>query len=322
MKLPIKDNCTYFYNSDIELMMASVAILTNDTENIPLFDEVEVKELKGKYYFLTDTVNLFAPRVFLGIFEFLANIDPDITIGEYKEKLLVFNNNEFFKTFLFLHEPVTATNCEEFYQNYKQHFKSFWGCSAFYNETKRLIIDFCCFAEELRREFNLATAHTQKDREAAAKLFEKNLACTDPLEYSQKLMGKIFRNRGPYKHFYFTHSLFAPNRKAIRYFDNNQVFFYPLYSSPIKEDDIINNLKTLADPTRFKILLLLKERKTMRGIDIAAGLGLTSPTISHHISELRNAGLLHEEQVKNTKYYSLNTGRLSEIINILDNILK
>lgn len=52
--------------------------------------------------------------------------------------------------------------------------------------------------------------------------------------------------------------------------------------------------KALGDPTRFAIATLIA-REPATSADLAARLGLSRPTISHHIVLLREAGLLREE---------------------------
>lgn len=58
---------------------------------------------------------------------------------------------------------------------------------------------------------------------------------------------------------------------------------------------LAGQFKVLGDPTRLRILgLLLREPQT--GETLAATLGLTEPTISHHIGKLREAGLVETLQ--------------------------
>ena len=71
--------------------------------------------------------------------------------------------------------------------------------------------------------------------------------------------------------------------------------------------------KALNDPTRRKILELLK-KKNMTAGDIADKFNMTKPSISHHLDLLRQAELV--ESVKEGQYitYSLNTTVVDEII--------
>lgn len=62
--------------------------------------------------------------------------------------------------------------------------------------------------------------------------------------------------------------------------------------------------KALADPTRLRILRLLADGE-MNGQVLAAKLGVTPPTITHHAAKLREAGLITERREKNAIFFSL-----------------
>ena len=58
---------------------------------------------------------------------------------------------------------------------------------------------------------------------------------------------------------------------------------------------LAKQFKVLGDPARLRLLgLLLREPQT--GEELAATLGLTEPTISHHLTKLREAGLTETRQ--------------------------
>ena len=62
--------------------------------------------------------------------------------------------------------------------------------------------------------------------------------------------------------------------------------------------------KALADPTRIRILALLA-RGPLHGQALAGKLGITPPTVTHHMAKLREAGLVKERREKNTVYFYL-----------------
>ncbi|TYR81445.1 metalloregulator ArsR/SmtB family transcription factor [Priestia megaterium] len=72
---------------------------------------------------------------------------------------------------------------------------------------------------------------------------------------------------------------------------------------------LVNFYKTLGDPTRIRILALLR-LGPMHGQAIAGKLGLKPPTITHHMAKLRDIGLIRERREKNTIYFSLNAKNL------------
>lgn len=69
---------------------------------------------------------------------------------------------------------------------------------------------------------------------------------------------------------------------------------------------IVEFHKALGDLTRIRIIALLKQGP-LNGQAIAETLGLKPPTITHHMTKLREVGLIKERRDKNTIYFSLNT---------------
>ncbi|QQE77188.1 metalloregulator ArsR/SmtB family transcription factor [Alicyclobacillus sp. SO9] len=70
-------------------------------------------------------------------------------------------------------------------------------------------------------------------------------------------------------------------------------------------DKLVTYHKALSDPTRIRILFLLRNGP-LHGQALAGKLGLSAPTITHHMMKLRNAGIVREKRDKNTIYFALN----------------
>ena len=68
----------------------------------------------------------------------------------------------------------------------------------------------------------------------------------------------------------------------------------------------------LSDPTRRAILDLLRDGAKTAG-DIAARFDMTGATVSHHLSALREAGLVSDDRQGKYIYYELNLSVLDEI---------
>ncbi|WP_338556803.1 autorepressor SdpR family transcription factor [Paenibacillus sp. KS-LC4] len=71
--------------------------------------------------------------------------------------------------------------------------------------------------------------------------------------------------------------------------------------------------KALSDPTRRTILDLLKERDLTAG-EIAEHFQMTKPSISHHLSLLKQAELVSDERKGQHIYYSLNTTVFQDLL--------
>lgn len=71
--------------------------------------------------------------------------------------------------------------------------------------------------------------------------------------------------------------------------------------------------KALSDPTRRKILELLSDRDLNAG-EIAEYFCISKPSISHHLSILKSAGLVTDERQGQNIIYSLNTTVFQDLV--------
>ncbi len=85
------------------------------------------------------------------------------------------------------------------------------------------------------------------------------------------------------------------------------------------QDDVF---KALADPTRRKIIGLLRERDSMTAGEIAEQFPISKPAVSDHLKVLRNAGLIYAEKQGQFINYQLNATVLQELAALLLDLLK
>lgn len=71
-------------------------------------------------------------------------------------------------------------------------------------------------------------------------------------------------------------------------------------------------LKALGDPTRLKIIALLNTRDCCV-CELVPIFGITQPSISKHMSRLKNVGLVTEARRGQWVFYSLNRKQLEDI---------
>lgn len=72
-------------------------------------------------------------------------------------------------------------------------------------------------------------------------------------------------------------------------------------------------MKALSDPTRREILKLLREKTSNAG-EIAERFDMTSATISHHLSILKEAKLVIQDKRGKFIYYEINTSILDDVL--------
>lgn len=71
--------------------------------------------------------------------------------------------------------------------------------------------------------------------------------------------------------------------------------------------------KAIADPTRRRILALLRQHERSAG-EIAAHFDISKPSISHHLNQLKEANLIYGERRGTTIVYYLNLSVFEELV--------
>jgi ArsR family transcriptional regulator, arsenate/arsenite/antimonite-responsive transcriptional repressor len=86
----------------------------------------------------------------------------------------------------------------------------------------------------------------------------------------------------------------------------------------VREDELVEVFKALADPTRFTILGLLQKKSSSRcgpvavgekglcACDVETAVGLSQAAVSHHMAILRRAGLVTAQKRGRWTFYRRN----------------
>lgn len=79
---------------------------------------------------------------------------------------------------------------------------------------------------------------------------------------------------------------------------------------------IAQSLRAMADPTRVQLLGMIVDRPDGRALvgELANALGLTQPTVSHHMRILADAGLLARDQSGRQVWYSIAPDRIADVL--------
>lgn len=84
--------------------------------------------------------------------------------------------------------------------------------------------------------------------------------------------------------------------------------------------EIAVRLKALADPVRVQLMsLLLADRETgVCTCDLAPAVGLSEATVSHHLKQLRDAGLIEGTKKGTNTWYRPRTDNLNALCRVID----
>jgi ArsR family transcriptional regulator len=83
-------------------------------------------------------------------------------------------------------------------------------------------------------------------------------------------------------------------------------------------EDLARLLKAVADPARLQLLALIKASDAGEACvcDLTEPLGLSQPTVSHHLKVLAEAGLVTRERRGTWAWFTVVPGRIAEIASV------
>jgi ArsR family transcriptional regulator len=85
--------------------------------------------------------------------------------------------------------------------------------------------------------------------------------------------------------------------------------------APEEAESLAGALRVLADPARLRILSLIQAQPSGEACvcHLTEPLGLTQPTVSHHLKVLLDAGLVEREQRGSWAYFRVLTEQLASV---------
>lgn len=331
----LNDTTTFAYLPSLEPAWGVISLLMGEPSHAlcsALYGSEQIRAWKRKYTFLFESYKAIEQIAPANIMDFLLDLPVErISLVNYRELLLSISPVEFLWRIMEMEYCGKASRdvlekaldddaaLDTAYSWFAEQCDSFLAFAAFIRQSRRFITEFFALALELDNDvLHQALELLEGKVEQMAGMTAIGIAEKGALEYAESQMGKTFRNRGPYAEFVFLPSYLLPY-KACRYFHvkgehKRQFLFLTLRTSYHAQADTVKALKAIADATRYQILALLAKEGTMRGFEIAKALSIATSTVSHHMDQLKESGLITEEPVKNAKYYGLNPQTAKELI--------
>ena len=81
-------------------------------------------------------------------------------------------------------------------------------------------------------------------------------------------------------------------------------------------------LKALANPTRLKLVDVLSEHDEVCVCDLTEAIGSDMSTVSRHLAQLKNAGIIESEKHGQMVFYRLRVKCLSSLFGCIESVLK
>lgn len=323
----LSDNCVFAFIPELESVWGAISLLSGETVHTlctEIYGTEQIVAWKRKYNFLFEIYAVITKHFNVNMLDYLLDMPlENISLDSLQNTVLSESSVDFVWRQLSLDYFCKDANkdtlekamtddaaLDEAYGWIADHCGSFLAFSAFVRQSRRLITEFFSLASEINTPE--LSAALEKQASKVERMYQsvcQGAKADDLLLFSQEMMGKSFRNRGPYSEFIFLPSYLLP-MKACRFFDvdsdnKRQILFLTLREISRDREDKVRALKAIADPTRYQILTILAQEGPMRGMDIAKKVSVATSTISHHMEQMRDCGLVTEEPVKNAKYYGL-----------------
>jgi ArsR family transcriptional regulator len=95
----------------------------------------------------------------------------------------------------------------------------------------------------------------------------------------------------------------------------------PVVATPLGDDEadrLAGALRVIADPARLRLVSIVASSGESCVCDLTAMLGLSQPTVSHHLRVLTDAGVLRREKRGRWAYYSVDPEPLELLRSALD----
>lgn len=92
--------------------------------------------------------------------------------------------------------------------------------------------------------------------------------------------------------------------------------------TPANAENLARSLKALADPARLRLVSMVAAHEDAEACvcDLTEPLGLSQPTVSHHLKILVEAGFLTRSKRGTWAYYRLVPGSLDSIAGLLSTV--
>ncbi|WP_167958053.1 ArsR/SmtB family transcription factor [Anaerosporobacter faecicola] len=318
--------CVYY--EELEYIFIALRNLTSFPKKKYLnkiYKNMEQQKIEGKYRPLYEIMQSICEDFCLGFLEFLIEFDMEkFSLDRYEAYLISLPKEEFLTTYFCgipKEEIVEAIEGEEgkqkFFEKYADTFSQYLSFEMFFDHTQTWIAQFFSYVKSLMNEqTKQCLERKQADVLQQKEMLREKLKEKEPFAYSEELMGKNCYYRGPYQTFYFMPSVYFPGL-YVRIFRKDQFLIFDYNGIEEKRANVPEQLKALADQTRYGILLLLKKEEHLTGVEVAKKMKLATSTVSHHMNILRDSGLVHEEPVGSTKYYSISLRSLQNCIKVL-----
>ncbi len=230
--------------------------------------------------------------------------------------------------YFFLNEEVERTKIQKAFA-YKKERSRIQEKTKWAVEESELM-EFFEFPEKIKRDtinlFKKVYAHdfmAKLDRckekmEAGIQYVESFIGKDSVESVLEKISGRSRKLFSGFKEYYIIPSYFISPQKSLRIYSGDRI--YVVFDCRVTRDkrealleELSSVLKIIDDKSRMEILRILMNNKSY-GKALSDLVGLSTPTVSHHLDILKQAGLIKEEKIRNIKYFYADKDKLKKVV--------
>lgn len=198
-----------------------------------------------------------------------------------------------------------------------------WNLFDFIEHTKDYVDEFIKLIEAYVPQYNKIMSKYKKHREKKISYYKTKIN-NEGINYIKTLGGDIYNYEANYEEIYVSIMFF--NSYSLVWDDTEDSIYLLLginventFKKIYGDTELENNLlvyKNLCDKTRYSIIRLLSVRDYY-GLELAEKLGITTATVSYHMSFLLLAKMVSIEKRDHKAYYTLNKEPLKNSMDFL-----
>ncbi|MBP2097294.1 ArsR/SmtB family transcription factor [Enterococcus rivorum] len=321
---PIKIEQSYVY----ELVIAASCLVRGKTEALnEIYSEKELNAIKKQQQSFLDWMKqTYHPMLFF--LEFFIEIEPTISVADFFDSFEELTDLEIqAKIFPTISTDILVEkNASEIIKNYSVGFKNEKSLVYFLENTQSVIKDSkklltALDTPKMKKKVKINEADLAETKQWISYLLENKKY----IETLRVITGKPLPKFKEAQHAYFIPS-FLYHIPVIVFSEDlsKQLTFFPVTFAKAEEVAIsrqraVQTLKVLADETRLEMIELLLTR-LHTGKELADLLKIRPATVSHHIQQVREAGLLFEYREGNIKLFGINKRVLRQVQDYLENM--
>ena len=315
------------FNSPVIELICAVHLLTDAAHHqyeIKWAEEV-LSKLKADDIKALDTIKLF-PAGGMNILNLVLDSGVLTSIPEFIDYLEQLDMLDFY--FFLLNEEIDRAKIQKAFVDKKERYKIQEKIKWILEDSE--LMEFFEHPEKIKGN----TLHTYrtvfkydfmaklercKDRMEAGIKYVDSFTGKDSVESAlEKISGRPRKLFSGYKEYCIIPSYFVSPQRCIRIFSGDKL--YVVFDCRVTRDkrealleELSTILKVIDDKSRMEILRILVNNKSY-GKVLSDLVGISTPTVSHHLDILKQAGFIQEEKIRNIKYFYADKEKLKKVI--------